>query len=333
MLEGVAWPAFAVDGAIAMVILIGVADGVRRGGVRANLGFVATVMSIRVALAARGVVSAPFERFVPLSPGLASAVGFLVTVLLLQALLGFVAERLAWWIRAPKSLSVTWWAIDRAAGTVPGAAGAAIVGWLVIGALVTLDRPAGFAAVARQGRLTPILEARLSAIVPGYAELLASTLQARRPTTNFIIEPGPEVAPPRANDGVPDPEAEAMLLALVNRARRAAGVSDVVRDPLLDRAARAHSADMLVRGYFEHVSPSGDPPQTRVREAGYLSERVAENIAFAPTVEEAHLGLMASLHHRATILDATMARVGIGVVVTPGGRMITQAFASAPFAP
>lgn len=324
-----AW-SIVLDAATVTVVVVGAAAGARRGGIRANLGFVALITSLQLALALRASAGALAVRVLGVSGPIGEAIGFVAALTVGQLALNLVGDRLSWWLRAPRTLSEMWWLIDRATGVVPGAATSAVLMWLIVAPLQVLDRPAGFREAAGAARVAPIVIDRLQRIVPGYAELLARTVEARKPTTTYLIEPGPEVAVPRTDAGVADPQGEAHLLVLVNDARLRAGVAPLVRDPVLDAVARAHSAEMLRLGYFEHVSPVAGAPEARVQAAGYWGERVAENIAYAPTVDEAHLGLMASIHHRANVVEPQMARVGIGIVATPEGCMVTQAFASPP---
>jgi hypothetical protein len=57
------------------------------------------------------------------------------------------------------------------------------------------------------------------------------------------------------------------MLDLVNAERRAAGLKPVKADPELVQVARAHSRDMLARGYFSHVSPDGKDLGDRLQQA------------------------------------------------------------------
>ena len=143
-----------------------------------------------------------------------------------------------------------------------------------------------------------------------------------------VIDPSPEVVRPRSELGRPDAAAEALMLTLVNAARIEAGLRPVVRDSRLDDVARTHSAEMLRAGYFEHESPLGGLPEDRMIRGGVIAVHSAENIAFASNVREAHTGLLASPHHRAVVLDDGFSRIGIGVVTSPIGTMVTQHFAS-----
>jgi uncharacterized protein YkwD len=142
-----------------------------------------------------------------------------------------------------------------------------------------------------------------------------------------IIEPGENVAVPRATDVQPDPEAEGRMLDLVNGARATAGLRPLAADERLRQVSRQHSQEMFQLGYFAHVSPAGSSPGDRLNGAGIPFHTAGENLAYAPTVEVAHAGLMASPGHRRNILTPEFTRVGIGVI-RGGlyGRMFTQSF-------
>jgi uncharacterized protein YkwD len=69
-------------------------------------------------------------------------------------------------------------------------------------------------------------------------------------------------------------------------------------------------------------------PFDRLARAGIAYAASGENLAYAPSVELAHQGLMASPGHRANMLEPAYSRVGIGVQ-NAGlyGRMFTEEFA------
>ena len=92
--------------------------------------------------------------------------------------------------------------------------------------------------------------------------------------------------------------------------------------------ARAHSLDMFRRGYFAHDSPDGLSPAERLVHASIPFRLMGENLAYAPSVQIAHDGLMHSPDHRANILRTEFGRVGIGVIRSQfRGRMFSQEFA------
>lgn len=133
----------------------------------------------------------------------------------------------------------------------------------------------------------------------------------------------------RVANGRLDPGAEAAMLEMLNRERVAQGLEPLVMDEALRQAARAHSQDMLARGYFGHVTPDGVTPAQRLRRRNILFLVMGENLAFAPTVRVAHQGLMRSPGHRANILRPAFHRVGIGAIDAGiHGTIFTQNFSN-----
>ncbi|HLO38628.1 MAG TPA: CvpA family protein [Lacibacter sp.] len=123
------------------------------------------------------------------------------------------------------------------------------------------------------------------------------------------------------------PDLEQQMLQLVNEERKKKGLKPLVADEQLKNVARAHSSDMLKRGYFSHMTPEGKDPFYRMKKAGITYKKAGENLAYASTLPKAHRGLMNSPSHRAAILNKSFGRVGIGIV--DGGRsglMISQEF-------
>lgn len=127
----------------------------------------------------------------------------------------------------------------------------------------------------------------------------------------------------------PDEISENTMLNLVNSERVKRDLDALVYDGKLRTIARFHSADMFERGYFSHYSPEGLTVADRAleREVDFLV--IGENLAFAPSLELAHQGLMNSEGHRANILSPDYKRIGIGAM--DGGvygRMFTQVFSN-----
>ena len=122
------------------------------------------------------------------------------------------------------------------------------------------------------------------------------------------------------------PVLEAQVLALVNTEREAAGCGPLVADDRLAAVARAHSADMRDRAFFDHVEPRRARP-VRPR-GGSGPDGRAENIARGqPDAAGVMAAWMNSPGHRADILDCTLTSVGIGVAEGSGGPWWTQLFA------
>lgn len=125
-----------------------------------------------------------------------------------------------------------------------------------------------------------------------------------------------------------DVTSEQKMFQLVNAERIKVGLKPLIFDEKIAVVARAHSQDMFENGYFAHENPLGQSPFDRMGSAGIKFTAAGENLAYAPSVDLAHNGLMRSPGHRANILSIDYGRVGIGVI--DGGiygKMFTQDFA------
>jgi uncharacterized protein YkwD len=135
-------------------------------------------------------------------------------------------------------------------------------------------------------------------------------------------------------------QAEGTTLCLINQRRAKRGLARLKFNGSLAAAAKGHSAEMDALNFFDHESPGGSSPLSRITSAGYLSGAsawgVGENLAWAggdagsPTVI---VGMwMNSPGHRQIMLSRSFQQVGIGVVVgspdgdDPDGAIYTADF-------
>lgn len=125
-------------------------------------------------------------------------------------------------------------------------------------------------------------------------------------------------------------DAEQAMLAAINRERRDRGLGPLGWCESCAEVARAHSRDMYRGGYFSHEDLDGNGPFDRMQAAGISYGAAGENLALAPTVEEAHEGLMTSPEHRENILRPSFNEIGIGIYEGPYGLMFTQLFRVRP---
>lgn len=114
---------------------------------------------------------------------------------------------------------------------------------------------------------------------------------------------------------------EAAMLKLINQTRRSRGLATVCMAGALDRAALAHSRDMIDRDYFAHSSLAGAGVATRARSAGYsvsgydqwsVGEVIAWGKGTRGTPASVVKAWMNSSSHRQIILTARWRDVGIG---------------------
>ena len=128
---------------------------------------------------------------------------------------------------------------------------------------------------------------------------------------------------------------ESALHDAVNEVRRQAGLIPLRRDPAVDRVARAHSEDMVARGYFAHETPEGLTPPDRLRHGGVRGITLAgENVGLTnrgnPN-QEIIAGWLASPVHRQNLLAPMFNATGIGIARASDGTLFyTQLYVTAP---
>jgi uncharacterized protein YkwD len=154
-----------------------------------------------------------------------------------------------------------------------------------------------------------------------------------------------------------DLEAEKQFEREINKEREKAGLKRLKVRTETRSAARFHSLDMGMNGFFSHKSPDGFRHGDRIAafDRRLLSDRSAENVAqFGPAVctdqndqvvsclllpgfelptrshvvKHLHKELMDSDGHRENILDPEITHMAVGVVRTDTGFYVTQLFVS-----
>ena len=149
---------------------------------------------------------------------------------------------------------------------------------------------------------------------------------AQTPSAEPTAEPTATPSPTTAPAGERAMEQE--VLKLVNQARAENGLNPLSWADDLADIARAHSADMIERGFFSHTNPDGQSPFDRIKNNGISYRAAAENIAYGqPNAESVMNSWMNSAGHRANILNANLKEIGIGAVKNSNGIVYwTQVF-------
>jgi uncharacterized protein YkwD len=138
------------------------------------------------------------------------------------------------------------------------------------------------------------------------------------------------------------PSDRAATLRSLNAARARHGVGRLRLDALLDRAARRHSREMVLRRYFAHESRSGARFSSRIAATGWMRRRrrwaVGETLAWGwgsgATPSAVMAAWLRSPTHRRIALSPRYRRVGIGIVCgtpvagAPAGLTYTADFGS-----
>lgn len=313
--------------------------GLQRGFVHETLDIVGLALATALALLVYQQVAVAIDRAVGLPPNFVDLVAFSAVFFVGLTVFAIVSSVVAWPIERTLS-RLGLHRLNALLGIAPGLLkGLIIVGFGIRAlALAPIDGAlAGEVTSSQVGRRI----ADAATITLPYVE--SAFTQIEEKATAFLppVSDSPTAAPagtpsaspqlniPRGLATSPDPDSEAVMLRLVNQERTLAGLQPLVADDRLRAVARAHSEEMFRLGYFAHDSPVSGSPFDRLRRAGISYVAAGENLAYAPTVEAAHRGLMNSPEHRRNILDLQFRRVGIGVQQSGlWGRMFTQDFTS-----
>lgn len=318
----------AVDIGILTVVGLFAVGGLRRGFLLGVVDLLALGLALVVGARFAGSVAEPLLGF-GLTVDLAAGAGFVIATVVSLAVIGFVARILIAPVGAVTAGTPLGWA-NSVLGLLPGAVRGLAFAALVVLLLSAFPSEFGLRAQLASSRLAePIAKAGRQALDAGLEwagiDLQALGMPYQAPGSGTIDLPFSGVT-----DLQPDPQAEQSLLALINHERTLAGLPPLQSDPDLADVGRQHAREMFALGYFGYTSPTTGEPADRLAVAGLSYALSAENIALAPTAEQAHEGLMNSPPHRANILNPGFTRVGVAVLRSADhGLMVTQQFAGA----
>lgn len=117
---------------------------------------------------------------------------------------------------------------------------------------------------------------------------------------------------------------ESAVICLTNNEREAAGLARLTPSPILAKASKAHSQDMVSRRFFAHAHPSTPTQKSmfRAKLAGYCTMSfcsTGENLycsgGSTSTPRHAVTAWMNSAGHRANILAPKFREIGVGIVL------------------
>lgn len=111
---------------------------------------------------------------------------------------------------------------------------------------------------------------------------------------------------------------ELQLFDLENTNRVRHGVHNLKWSDDLAEAAREHSTDMIERDFFEHINPSGEDPNDRLKKKGLYPKACGASLA-AGYVDAIYFyeSWMNSLDHRKNNLDERYEFFGAGIALKP----------------
>ncbi len=201
-----------------------------------------------------------------------------------------------------------------------------------ISAVLILIGVAGCIALPACTARTPQMPTHLPAVPttvasPGASASAISASRTPRPTSTLV--PTLTLPPTRTPTPKPDLSAAARyMLELINRDRRAAGLSPVQWDETAAQAAQSHAEEMATYVYLSHWNLAGYGPEHRYYFAGGR-DAVRENVYsyyqrystgggmpiedWNGIIEQAEQALMQSPSHRDNILQPSHTHVGVGI--------------------
>lgn len=230
-----------------------------------------------------GPVTTVIEAVTRLPTPLAATVGFVVTVVVVEALfsaVGYLAVRPI--VAAVRRSRLS--APDRILGTVPAGVRALLIVAVAILAIEALSVSSDLKAAVETSRTGRVVNAAIAALEPQIRAFAGQLGGSSFLVTRIGEDQTEHLDLPDGLDLVADPVAERQLLDLVNEERAQRGIGALVADERLVSVARSHSEEMFRLKYFSHESPVSGSPFDRLKAAGITYSRVGENLAYAQSV-------------------------------------------------
>jgi uncharacterized protein YkwD len=113
-------------------------------------------------------------------------------------------------------------------------------------------------------------------------------------------------------------------LHLINAYRKKSGLRPLKIDPLLTKAAKAHSEDLSRWDRISHYGSDGSNPWDRVGRTGFKARLAAENVGTGQTtLKEVMEGWKKSPGHNKNLLLKDATRMGIALVHNPKSEFKT----------
>lgn len=313
-----------IDLLIIAFCLFYAAEGLRRGLLGKSLELLTFLGSFLLAFTLYGEVGNFITTQFTLSQNTANAIGFLVIATVSEIILGFLGSFLLKLIPEKILLSP----VNHLLGFLPAAIDALIITAIILTSALVLPISGSIKGAILQSRLGSSLVEQTAGLEAGLKNVFGGAIEDSLAFITVPTQSGENVDLKFKTTEVSiDTASEEEMLSLVNQERAKEGLIPLVIDPRLTEVARKHSTDMFARGFFSHVNPDQENPFDRLAKDGITYIAAGENLAYAPSVRLAHLGLMRSPGHKANILGGSFGKVGLGVM--DGGvygKMFTQVF-------
>lgn len=313
-----------IDLVILTVILYFASEAFRVGFWAILANFISFLLSLIIALMGYQFTSGLLQNNFALSHTTANAIGFFLTAVIVEGILGFLSVRAV--RKMPSRFTKKWW--SKTLATVPAAGEGVVLIAFVLTLFLALPILPKVKADISDSKIGGLLVRNTSGLEVRIDEVFGGVVEDS--VTYFTINPESSESVPLHIDRLglsEDKEAGKAMFVLVNNERSKRGIRRLKWSSELAGIARTHATDMWERRYFGHVSPNGDDISDRLDQAEVEYRVAGENLAFAPTTATAHVGLMGSPGHKANILSPEFGRLSIGVIDNGiHGKIFVQVF-------
>lgn len=319
-----------VDFVILSAFVFYIFEGIRRGFIEQTLELVGFFITIFLAIASYHWFGAIIADKTGLQTSAAESMAFIITWFFYQVIFS-IALRLGY-PHIPSKFRNT--LPNKLAGLVPAILKGIVLVSVILTVVVSLPVPAKLKSEINGSILGSQFVKNSSTVDYYTSKIIGNDLKSSLTfltvpaQTEEIIAPNETVDLKFTTDQTTvDQVSEQKMFELVNQERVKLGFKPLIFDEKLAATGRKHNVDMFNRGYFAHENPDGLSPFDRMERDGIIFKIAGENIAYAPSVDLAHSGLMRSPGHRANILSPDYKRVGIGVIDGGSyGKMFAQEF-------
>jgi uncharacterized protein YkwD/membrane protein YqaA with SNARE-associated domain len=313
-----------IDLIIILVLLYFATEAWRHGFWVILIDFISFLSSLLVSFRFYKYLAAFLQANFNLTHSVANALGFLISAITLESLIGYILGRLI------SRLPERFWKhkLNRVLGIIPGICEGIILIAFILTLILSLPVSPKIKNDVADSKIGHAILQQTLGLEKGINDIFGGAIEDS--LTYLTVKPGSKerisLTIERENLTV-DEKSEAEMFGLVNSERKKEGIKELEWSPNITAVARKYAEKMWQEKYFGHVSPEGEDVGDRLNKAKIKFSLAGENLALAPTVSTAFTGLMNSEGHRENILDSRFHRVGIGVMDNGFyGKLFVQIF-------
>lgn len=313
-----------IDLIIILILLYFATEAWRHGFWVILIDFVSFLSSLLISFRLYKYLAVFLQTNFNLNHSVSNALGFLISAITLESLIGYVLGRLI--SRLPAKI----WKhkLNRFLGIVPGIFEGIVLIAFILTLILSLPVNPQIKNDITDSKIGQAILKQTLGLEKGINEIFGGAIEDS--LTYLTVKPGSKekigLTVEKENLRV-DEESETEMFKLVNEERKKQRIKELEWNPNITLVARTYAQKMWQEKYFGHVSPDGKNVGDRLNAAKIKFGLAGENLALAPTVSTAFTGLMNSEGHRENILDKRFNKIGIGVVDNGFyGKMFVQIF-------